>query len=142
MFPSMSRAANLTALRQRIRQIEQPVRHGVLPFGVAAIDQVLPGSGLALGAVHEILGSGADEEDCAAAAGFAAGILARLGTGAVLWCLKRRPDLYGPGLKAHGFDPARLVLVAAPRDDELLWAVEEGLRSPGLAAVVGEIGRL
>src|SRR5437899_7145682 len=71
-------AATLTALRQRIRQIEAPARHGVLPFGVAAIDRALPGGGLALGAVHEILGQGGDEEDGAAAAGFAAGILARL----------------------------------------------------------------
>ena len=64
-----------------------------------------------------------------------------LGAGPVLWCLKR-PDLYGPGLVAHGLDPARLVVVGAPRDEDMLWAVEEGLRSPGLAAVVGEIGRL
>jgi protein ImuA len=59
----------------------------------------------------------------------------------VLWCLKR-PDLYGPGLLAHGLDPARLVIVRAARDDDILWAIEEGLRSPGLAAVVGETGRL
>jgi protein ImuA len=64
-----------------------------------------------------------------------------VGSGPVLWCLSR-PDLYGPGLLAHGLDPARLVLVSAPRDDEILWAMEEGLRTPGLAAVVGEIGRL
>ena len=137
----MSRAASIGALRDHIRQIEAPARHGVLPFGVAAIDHALPGGGLALGAVHEIIGAGGDEEDCAAASGFAAGILARLGTGAVLWCL-RWPDLYGPGLLAYGLDPARLVLVAARRDDDILWAVEEGLRAPGLAAVVGEVGRL
>src|SRR6202040_3174660 len=75
---NMSRAASLDLLRQRLRQIEQPARHGVLPFGVAALDCALPGGGLALGAVHEILGAGGDEEDGAAAAGFAAGILARL----------------------------------------------------------------
>src|SRR5947207_616560 len=203
-FPAgMPRSANLAGLRDRIRQIEQPARHGVLPFDVAAIDSVLPGGGLARGAVHEILGQGGDEEDGAAASGFAAGILARLGphpasasrvlrdapsallsmtdivhginevrhpeeaakrpsrrthnvdpinprlsqssrdagAGPVLWCL-RRPDLHGPGLMAHGLDPARLVLVSAPRDDAILWAMEEGLRTPGLAAVVGEIGRL
>jgi protein ImuA len=195
-FPEgMPQTASLAALRDRIRRIEQPARHGVLPFGIAAIDDALPGGGLALGAVHEILGSGGDEEDGAAAAGFAAAILARigagptptspshrcamgpslsppkggegkpgrrlislsapgggegrgevgdsraLGAGPVLWCL-RRPDLYGPGLMAHGLDPARLVLAAAPRDDEILWAIEEGLRMPGLAAVIGEIGRL
>src|SRR5256885_13073034 len=75
----MSRPASLNALRDRIQRIEAPARHGILPFGVAAIDDALPGGGLALGAVHEILGQGGDEEDGAAAAGFAAGILARLG---------------------------------------------------------------
>src|SRR5438045_725623 len=78
-FPAgVVRPADLAGLRDRIRQIEQPARHGVLPFDVAAIDSVLPGGGLAHGAVHEILGAGGDEEDGAAAAGFAAGILARL----------------------------------------------------------------
>src|SRR6516162_5788196 len=43
---------------------------------------------------------------------------------------------------AHGLDPARLVLVRAPRDAEILWAMEEGLRAPGIAAVVGEVGSL
>src|SRR5205823_5779244 len=63
-FPTeMPRPANLAALRQRIRHIERPVSHGVLPFGVAAIDRALPGGGLARGAVHEILGIGGDEED-------------------------------------------------------------------------------
>ena len=187
----MSSAASISTLRDRIRQIERPARHGVSPFGVAVIDGALPGGGLALGAVHEIMGQGGDEEDGAAVAGFAAAILARLGVaplvttptpslprvrgregpaprwsslawegggrsslpaersprageGIVLWCLKRS-DLYGPGLMTHGLDPARLVLVTAPRDDEILWALEEGLRAgpaSGLAAVVGELGRL
>jgi len=34
------------------------------------------------------------------------------------------------------------VLVQAPRDAEILWAMEEGLRAPGILAVVGEIGSL
>ncbi len=137
----MSGAADIEALRNRIRQIERPARHGVLPFGIVAIDAALPGGGLALGTVHEVTGAGGDEEDGAAAAGFVAGILARIGVGPVLWCLGRA-DLHGPGLLAHGLDPARLVLVRAPRD-EILWALEEGLRPGlGLTAVVGEIGRL
>src|SRR6267154_1499951 len=135
------RPGPLAALRERIRHIEQPASHGVLPFGVAAIDRALPGGGLALGAVHEILGIDGDEEDGAAACGFIAGLLARLRRGPVLWCLKR-PDLYGPGLLAHGLEPTRLVIVTAPRDEDILWAIEEGLRAPGLVAVIGEIGRL
>jgi protein ImuA len=182
----------LLTLRERVRRIERPAAtvHGVLPFGVAAIDRTLPGGGLARGAVHELLGMGGDEEDGALAAAFAASILSRLGSpispsqspmqpgpslspfkggegnearqfslsapggregrgevgaigamrdGIVLWCLPR-PDLYGPGLAVLGLDPARLVLVRAGRDAEILWAIEEGLRATGVAAVVGEVG--
>jgi protein ImuA len=136
----------LLTLRERVRRIEQPTAamHGVLPFGVAAIDRALPGGGLVRGALHEILGAGGDEEDGALAAAFTAGIVARLmpaAGGIVLWCLAR-PDLYGPGLAVHGLDPARLVMVRAARDAEILWAMEEGLRSSGVAAVLGEVGVL
>src|SRR6516225_262952 len=138
--------ALLPELRERIRRIERPTAaiHGVLPFGIAAIDRALPGGGLTRGALHEILGMGGDEEDGALAAAFAAGILGRLARatdGTVLWCLPR-PDLYGAGLAAHGLDLAHIVLVRAPRDAEILWAMEEGLRAPGIAAVVGEVGSL
>jgi protein ImuA len=138
--------ALLPELRERIRRIERPAMtvHGGLPFGVAAIDRVLPSGGLARGALHEILGASGDEEDGALAAAFVASILGRLiaiEDGMALWCLPR-PDLYGPGLAAHGLDPGRLVLVRAPRDAAILWAMEEGLRAPGIAAVVGEVGAL
>src|SRR6516162_4889048 len=142
----VEQGTRLSELRERIRRIERPPAavHGVLPFGIAALDRVLPGGGLARGTLHEILGMGGDEEDGALAAAFAAGILGRLAAaddGMVLWCLPRT-DLYGPSLAAHGLDPARLVLVRAPRDAEILWAMEEGLRAPGIAAVVGEVGSL
>jgi protein ImuA len=132
----------LPELRERVRRIERSpaMAHGVLPFGVTAIDRTLPGRGLARGALHEILGVGGDEEDGALAAAFTARILGRL-TGVVLWCLPR-PDLYGPGLAVHGLDPGRVVLVRASRDAEILWAMEEGLRAPGIVAVVGEVGSL
>src|SRR5271169_6285986 len=132
----------LLTLRERVRRIERPAAtvHGVLPFGVAAIDRTLPGGGLARGAVHELLGMGGDEEDGALAAAFAAGILGRFERdGIVLWCLPRQ-DLYGSGLAVLGLDATRLVLVRAWRDAEILWAIEEGLRAAGVAAVVGELG--
>ncbi|MGH7044987.1 MAG: ImuA family protein [Stellaceae bacterium] len=137
---------SLAMLRERVQRIERPATatHAVVSSGIAAIDRVLPGGGLARGALHEILGMAGDEEDGALAAAFAAIILGRLlaaAPGIVLWCLPR-PDLYGPGLAACGFDPARLVLVGVPRDTEILWAMEEGLRAAGLVAVVGEVGRL
>src|ERR1700754_2547249 len=92
------------ALRAQIRHIESSHRRscGVLPFGVPDVDDKLPGGGLALGALHEVAGGGAGALDGAAAALFAAGILARL-EGQVLWCVSRR-DLFAPALAQVGLD--------------------------------------
>jgi protein ImuA len=49
---------------------------------------------------------------------------------------------YGPGLRQLGLDPAHLILVEARRDSEVLWAIEEGLRSGALAGVIGSLSRL
>src|SRR5579872_6365115 len=104
----------LDALRRRVAVLERggvAACHGVLPFGVAAVDAALPGGGLVLGGLHELRGAARDEEDGAVAAGFLAGILTRLGSPRpVLWCLAAA-DLYGPGLAACGLKPERLVLV-------------------------------
>ncbi len=103
------------------------------PTGLPPLDRVLPQGGLRRGALHEIVSTAADRP---AAEGFAATLLAAL-AGPVLWC-RAVLDLYGPGLAALGLAPDRLILVRAPRPRDLLWAMEEGLRTPGLAAVIGQ----
>jgi protein ImuA len=130
----------LAALRQRLAALESGGRAApVLPFGVPAIDAGLPWGGLPLAALHEVEGQGEGE---APATGFLAGLLARLSPERpVLWCLAR-PDLYAPGLLRHGFQTQRLILARAPNDREILWAMEEGLRSTALAAVIGEVSAL
>src|SRR5471030_2981552 len=123
---------DLCALRARIQALENGRLCGrVMPCGLAAIDAALPGGGLALGTLHEIVGAGADEEDGAVPAAFAASLLARLTRrtgGAVLWCLQA-DDLYAPGLAACGLPPARLIVARCRDDAEILWTMEEGLRS-------------
>jgi protein ImuA len=139
-----SRDDRLAALRRRLEALVRVGRadQAVLPFGVPAVDKALPGNGLALGALHEVAGAGPEEEDGAVAAAFLAGILARLKLPLpILWCLPE-DDLYGPGLAAAGLDTGRLILAQARRPQELLWAMEEGLKSSGLAAVVGETAAL
>ena len=134
--------AGLAGLRKQIAALagEASHTHGVLPFGVAAVDTALPGGGLARGALHELRGLDGDEEDGATAAAFLAGILARLAPPRpVLWCLAG-DDLYGPGLAACGLLPHRLLRVRARDDRTVLEAMEDGLRVPALAAVVGEVG--
>jgi protein ImuA len=123
----------------------------VVRLGAPALDSHLPWGGLPRGALHEVAGEGADREQGAAAAGFAALWLAKLqAAGPVLWILRgasRAPgfpaiDLYAHGLAQRRLDPERLILVTARRDDEALWAMEEGLKAKALGAVLGEIGRL
>jgi protein ImuA len=113
---------------------------GVVPTGFAAIDAALPEGGLARGALHEIL---AEAADGAAAGGFLVRLLVGLAVaGPILWCLPRpgfdEPEPYGPGLARLGLEPGRVILARARRDQDLLWAMEEGLKTPGLAAVIGE----
>lgn len=108
----------------------------ILPFGLNAIDAVLPAGGLALGALHEVAGAGPQVEHATAATLFAAGLLARV-PGEVLWVLQQR-DLHPPALAAVGLTPERVVYVHARQPRSVLLVVEEGLRHCCLAGVVGE----
>lgn len=127
------------------RQLEGLVRNHVrhrpaLAFGVPDLDAHLPTGGLRCGALHEVSEAGAAAEYGALAALFTAGILARL-PGPVLWCLRGR-DLFAPALVGVGLMPGRVVFAETWNDAEVLPAMEEGLRTQGLAAVVGEVSRL
>lgn len=137
-----ARSAHFDDLRAKVRALEQADRRaaGVLPFEVATLDAALPGGGLALGALHEVAGGGDDAVGGAAAALFAAGIVARL-PGPVLWCITR-PDLFAPALNHAGLGPDRVIYVEAGDEKALMACFEEGLRHGGLAGVVCETSRL
>lgn len=131
----------LAELRERIGRLEGGSRRAsqVLPFGVAEIDQALPGGGLAFGALHEIAGGGGTIDEAAAAL-FVAGIAARA-RGKVLWCMTR-PDLFFPAIVQVGLHPDRVVWCESDKEEEVLSVMEEGLSFGGLAVVIGELVRL
>lgn len=137
-----SSSIDLEALRARIRRLEShrlaagsDDGSGVFSLGEPNIDKALPWGGLPRAALHEILANGKG-----AASGFCAGLLGLLSgdDGMVLWCRRGR-GLYGPGLALFGLSPERLILVRTRKQTDVLWVLEEGLRSPGLAAVLGEV---
>ena len=139
---STLRAKTLARLREQIRHIEKPglIDRTALEVGDPAIDDELPGGGLASGCLHELAAAPQD----AAAYGLLAVLLGRLigATGMALWCgLKRsgRPAVpHGPGLARFGLATERLILVRVSKPADLLWAMEEGLRSGCFAAVLGD----
>jgi protein ImuA len=133
----------LEALRAQVRAIEG----GGTDFGreVAslggALDAALPWRGLPHCALHEVAGE--------AASSFVAALACRLigRGGALVWCQtaqteRRLGTLYGPGLRRFGLDWRRVVLVRAPGERDVLWAMEEALRSPAVACAVAELGRI
>jgi len=136
--PAQGPGDRRAALQAAIARIERggaaAARYGAVPLGLPAIDEALPGGGLAAGVVHEVTGS--------AAGGFVAMLAGRF-TGPVLWCVMThaRAELYGPGLAAFGLDTRRLVIARCASRQDMLWAMEEGLRDPALAVVVGEPDR-
>jgi protein ImuA len=161
---------HLEGLRAAIRVIERkavaPLRLQRCPFdewslGAAQLDAVLAGV-LDPAAVHEIKPALAASEVAdwsavwAAARGFALALAVRRlhgrqrdgpHTGLVLWCQSRahavefgRP--YGPGLRALGLEPDRLLLVEPARAADVPWALEEALASGNLALVAGQLDEI
>ncbi|HUT48615.1 MAG TPA: hypothetical protein VM325_04690 [Alphaproteobacteria bacterium] len=137
----------LARLRARIAHIERigGVQQVVCPLGVPAIDEALPWGGLPRGALHEI--AGVAERDLAAQS-FAAvllGVLAQTGRGShggrpVLWIASDEGP-YAPALPGFGLDPAQVTTVRVRRPADALWALEEAVRCPSLAAVLAEGAR-
>lgn len=143
---SNARATRLEQLRARVRTLEQGGAEGPaprLPLGPAELDAALPGGGLALAGLHEILPQRAEWDD-GPATGFCLALAARIleaRPGRLLW-VARDGDLHAPAAAAAGIPPGRLLQAAAPGRSEVLWAIEEGLRCPELAAVAGELDAL
>jgi protein ImuA len=140
----------LDLLRARVRAIEAPDPYRTISFGGRAgeVDRALPWGGLPQGCLHEVTGPAGDP---GAPVGFAAALAARLQKHAaadaqkqILWCLRadtaaETGALYAPGLRSFGLDASRVLAVRAESTAQVLWAMEEGLRSGGLAAVIGEV---
>ncbi|HET7681796.1 MAG TPA: hypothetical protein VFK79_16875 [Xanthobacteraceae bacterium] len=140
--------ATLSRLREAVAKIEgsdlSALETGgrVLPLGAGPVDTAL-GGGLALGALHELAPAGALH--LGAAAGFALALAARAGPRKpILWI---QPDfasmeagaLYGPGLTALGLPMQQALLLRVARPTDVLWAMEEGLKSRVLSAIVAEL---
>ena len=110
-------------------------------------DPLVPLGRLGRGGLHEL--KPASYRDTPAAVEFALAIFAAeqasLRSLPMLWCLTRKEARewgrpYAPGLHRLGHDPALFLIVEARNDLDVAWALEEGLKSGSLRAVIGQIG--
>lgn len=146
---------DLARLRQEMALVDGHKKGARLPLGIDSLDQALAG-GLALGRVHLLSGA---MQAHGAVSGFTIALLAVLqhharqqaettspaGTGdngLIVWCPASQRGgngmLYGHGLAAAGLDPARLLIVDTPSPSRRLAALDDILRTEGVAAVVME----
>ena len=132
----------LDSLRRHILQIERsdhskntlPTKNKpTISLGDSKIDAVLPWGGLPITGLHEIFGD-------IATVGFSAILLNKIIKkkldAPILWC-QHRLDICGHGLAEFGINPDQIIFVNGKNDTNILWAMEEGLRSSNIAAVVG-----
>jgi protein ImuA len=101
-----------------------------------------------LGRMHEIIWEENSKIEDAPSFGFVVALLIRIlektGTNKeILWCCKSEgafgSNLSSSGLHWLGLDSHRIIQVSAHSEMDRLWAIEEGLRCPGLIAVVIEL---
>ncbi len=137
MEQALAKKDILLRLQKEIAGLQQPSGQGI-NMGLDAVEKAFPGRVFPTGAVHEFISHA--PQDGAATNGFITGVLSRLlqRGGFCLWVGTQR-NLYPPALKSFGIAPEKIIFIEVRRQKELLWAVEEGLRCEGLAAVVGEL---
>lgn len=152
---ALSRSGYVTGveLEAELSQIRTNITHDGAPnwlTGVPDVDAALPVGGLSREGVHEF--SGATHADTVAASGYLFSLLKTLAKSSscsvsrrpILWCQTARMQrefgsIYGAGLEAFGFKPQHFVFIQAAKNNDVLWALEEGAKSQSLLAVIGDI---
>ena len=144
---NVSRHGRFDILRREVAAIDGRLASARLPLGVESLDSALAG-GLALGRVHMLCGRPGHD---GALTGFAVALLRRIlaqtdEVAPVVWCPAAAGGgsgmLYAAGLAALGLDPGRLLIVDSPSPGARLAALEDILRTEGLAAVIVEYDRV
>lgn len=110
-------------------------------LGLGLLEKAFPGQVFPRGTIHEFVCNSA--EQTAASEGFISGILAALmqNDSPCLWISKGR-KLFPPALAYFEVPPERIIFIDLKREKDMLWASEEALQCPGLAAVITELPEL
>lgn len=141
--------ANLKAeigRQEQAGRCREPKSERQFSLGLAEVPQAT----LDRAALHEVVA--AEHRDKPSAMGFLTALVSRLwqvdlyDRRPLLWCALEQTEydfgnLYGPGLAAMGLSPERFFFVTARKLQDMLWAMEEGLKCQQLSAVIGVTGK-
>lgn len=113
--------------------------------GVDFIDACLPQTGLNRSGLHEI--EPFRPTDMPSLTGFTFALLSRLRSNQpIIWCVTAQQigdygQLYAFGLERYGISPSQILLTKVKHADDLHFAMEEAVKTDGVAAVIGEGAR-
>lgn len=138
---SVSKANIIDRLRKDILSLQgfaSQARGQDLFTGLGPIDNAFPNHSFPLRAVHEFIAGTA--ENRAATCGFIAGMLSANMSrrGVIIW-IGSKLQVYPHAFQSFGIDPGKIIFVSLEKEKDVLWAIEESLKTEGLSAVVGEV---
>ncbi|MHB0959867.1 MAG: ImuA family protein [Pirellulaceae bacterium] len=133
----------VASLREQLARWEggRPLQDtSAISSGCAALDALLPWGGLPRGALIECL----EQDEGIGGAGFLALILARQVAveGGVIVIFDPRRRFYPPAAALLGIDLAAVWVLQVPQARDQLWAVDQCLRCPAVAAVWAPVEHL
>lgn len=106
--------------------------------GLGLIKHAFPNSMFPTGAVHEFIS--ATHEAATASFGFISGIVSSLmKSGAPSVWISDKRSAFPPGLKLFGLEPHKIIFIQTKKPKEILWVIEEALKTDCISAVVGDI---
>jgi hypothetical protein len=129
------RATVLQSLGEQLRHLEATRWHDageVISTGSAALDRLLPEGGFRRGSLVEWLSPGSASGAATLALLAAQGVLA---AGGALLVVDRRRLFYPPAAARLGIALAKMIVVRPLDDADHAWALDQALRSRGVAAV-------
>ncbi len=110
-------------------------------MGLGPVETAFPNGVFPLGTVHELVcGTTGQATACG---GFISGLLSVLMQkgGVCLW-IGLSGNLFPLALKTFGVEADKVIFIHLLKDKDVLWVMEEALKCPGLAAVIGEVREL
>lgn len=133
----------LAGLRRELLRMQ--AKRGVVPVGrgpgLGPLLDAFPEGLFPQGVVHEF--QYGDREGGAATKGFLAALLGGLygAVGTIIW-ISRSGTVFPPALAGFGLAAERVLFVQVGREGDVLWTLEEALKSEGVSAVVAEAPEL
>ncbi|WP_333863062.1 ImuA family protein [Sphingobacterium sp.] len=105
------------------------------------LEAAFPNGVFPKGVIHEFISF--NRADSAASCGFIGGLLGKLmqHSGICIW-ISSIQTLFPASIKSFGVVPESIVFVSMKRERDVLWAMEEALKCPGITAVLAEIHQL